>query len=181
MAGRLGSIAAAGHLAPATLVGPRRVEEHPAACLIGADPGVLGAAAADGPDQWLGELGQRAVDVIAGEPAGQAQAAGVRFAWRRLKLQERTVAQDAIDFLDRADRRWAALGQGVPKLAECTAGSPDPGQGGLRFLDVSWFQARPLMQPIERRPGCIEVIEGPPPGQAEGVDEVDRRLEVDRG
>src|ERR1700690_3078061 len=101
MAGRFRPVAAAGHLAPAPLVSPRVVEEDPAAGVVGTDPGLGRLVAADRPHEWLGELGQGAVDLIAGEPAGQAQPGSDAFGRGRLELEDRAMAEDAIDLPDR--------------------------------------------------------------------------------
>lgn len=181
MPSRLGPVAAARHLAPAPPVRSQFVEEDPATLVVGTDPGTLGVPATDRPDERLGQLGQRTVDLVTGKSARQPQARRVRRTGTGLELEDRAMAQDPVDLPDRGGIRRAPLHGRIPQFAERCASPIDPSQRRRRVRHTGRLEAGPLVQPVDRLAGCTKVVELAPTGQARGVDEVDRRLEVDPG
>ena len=77
MAGRLGPVAAAGHVAPDPATGPGLIEEHPAARVVGADPDPLGAAVLDLVDERVGEAGEGVVERVANVAVADRDAVGL--------------------------------------------------------------------------------------------------------
>ena len=88
------------------------------------------------------------------------------------------MAQDAVHFPDGALGDRPALGRRVPQLTERRPGAGDAGQLGRQIGDQGRVEADPLVQPVDRLAGCMEVIELLAVAQPEGVDEIEAGLEI---
>jgi hypothetical protein len=132
MAGRLGTIAARGHVAPATPAGPRGVIEHPAARVVVADADPLRIAPGQLLHQRVAQAGQRVVDRVA-DVAMVDRHATVE---GRYELDDLARVEGAIDRVQRAALWRPVLDDRVGDLAEGASDRADASELALAGVGV---------------------------------------------
>ena len=176
VAGGLGAIATARHVAPAPLARARLVVEHPAAEIVGADAQPLRVAGSQLLDERLGHACERIVDRVA--DVAVADADPVRTG---NQLRGRTSAEGAVHPVERAGLRGTALRDGVGNFSERRSHGKDAVEVLLgRFERLSMDQPA-LGKPLHGQLGGRKVLVGRPVVRVvlERVDEVERVVELD--